>query len=140
MPPSNPEIKYTFLNYHPSPELGELGNRMTIALVAFTSRCARLWIVKGRLDSICDFGDSQDRNRIIEFLVEFDRGLASCLSPEIAIRSIDADLEKAVGIVRFTEIRSMSAASIEKMPTALGVDVEKCRFAAQELQACNLDM
>lgn len=120
------EFLYVYLQYHPSPTLGQWGDRMTIALVAFppAPNRANLWIQKGRLDAIPKFGHIEDKDWIEEFIREFEQGLATCASPKIVIEQLEAALHEGAEVLRFSALRSVSAVSLDGVPSKLGFEVE----------------
>jgi hypothetical protein len=120
------DFLYVYLQYHPSPTLGEWGNLMIIALVAFPSapNRARLWIQKGRLDAIPEFGRIEDKDWIEEFICEFAQGLATCASPKVVIEHLEAALDEGAEVLRFSALRSISAVSLDEVPSKLGFEVQ----------------
>jgi hypothetical protein len=123
------EFLYVYLQYHPSPTLGGWGDLMTIALVAFppAPNRANLWIQKGRLDAIPAFGYTEDKNWIEQFICEFEQGLATCASPKVVIEQLEAELSEGAEVLRFSALRSISAVSLDEVPSKLGFEVETNR-------------
>lgn len=122
------EFRYAFLDYHPTSHLGDLGDRMNIALVAAPSLSgrAKLWVLKGRLAAVPVFGgDPDDRDLIEEFLKHLKIGLGINVRPEVTIRELDADFKTHLVILRFSTFRSLSGASLDAVPKMLGLDVEE---------------
>lgn len=122
----NQEFLYVYLQYHPSPTLGQWGDCMTIALVGFPSapNRATLWIQKGRLDAIPKFGHIEDKDWIEEFICELEQGLATCASPKVVIEQLEAALHEDAQVLRFSALRSISAVSLDGVPSKLGFEVE----------------
>jgi hypothetical protein len=76
------------------------------------------------LDAIPEFGRIEDKDWIEEFICEFAQGLATCASPKVVLEHLEAALDEGAEVLRFSALRSISAVSLDEVPSKLGFEVQ----------------
>jgi hypothetical protein len=92
------EFGYSVIYYLPSPELGELGDRLTVALVVFPigdHEPAKLYVLKNRLEKVWAFGCEEHVEFVSEALDWIGLRLSSAANPATSFKWITALLDFA---------------------------------------------
>jgi hypothetical protein len=123
------EYRYSCLSYLRFTHNDELASKLMIALVVFPSRPsgpANVWVCKDHLNLIAEIGGQADFDWTVNFLLDLEEKLVSCIFPEIAILALGIQLEIRDEVLQFSHPISISKELFESkdVQEELGASLE----------------
>jgi hypothetical protein len=105
------EYRFSCLSYRRFTNNNELASRLIIALIVFPARPsgpASVWVCKEHLNLASELGGPQDFDWIVDFLLDVEEKLVSCILPELAILALGLQLEMKDQVLQFSPVLSIS--------------------------------
>lgn len=125
------EFSYVFLTYHPTPKLGDLGTRFSVAIVGFPLKPeshAKLWIQNRRLEAVKVFGGPEDQLVVKEYLSALLEMLSTYPLTTDVIHNLDSRFAQEPEILRFSDVHGIVVKLLSEIPQSLGIEVEEATY------------
>jgi len=130
------EFGYSIIHYLPSPELGELGSKLMLALVVFPTGnhgTGKLYVRKSRLENLAEFGGQADVSFVSEILYGIGTRVSTCADPETAFAKVAALLTFTESGLAPSPVRKARGDSIEDALVHAGFDPQEFDLVFPEI-------